>query len=78
MNKVLKTILIVITLIVLCVFIFLVVTSVKNKQRREEDKLYSTLNTVVKEFYRDYYYSTVLGSDDNTRKINAEILEDYG
>ena len=78
MNKVLKTILIVITLIVLSVFIFLVVTSVKNKQRREEDKLYSTLNTVVKDFYKDYYYQIVLGSDDGTRKLNAETYKTTG
>lgn len=78
MNKILKTILIITTFIIMCVFIFLVTTSVKNKQRREEDKLYNTLNSVVKDFYKDYYYPVVLGDDDSTRKLNAESYKSTG
>ena len=78
MNKTVKAVLTIITFIIICVLIILVTKSLRDKQRREEDKLYSTLNTVVKEFYRDYYYSTVLGSDDNTRKINAETYKSSG
>lgn len=78
MNKTLKTVLMIITFIVICVFSVIVILSVKDKQRREEDKLYSSLNNVVKEFYKDYYYQVVLGDNDEDRKNNAESYKNSG
>ena len=78
MNKTVKTILTIITFVIICVLIVLVTKSLRDKQRREEDKLYNTLNTVVKDFYRDYYYNVVLGNDDGTRKLNAETYKVTG
>jgi hypothetical protein len=78
MNKTVKTIITVITFIIICVFIVLVLRSVRDKERREEDKLYSTLNTVVKDFYKDYYYNVILGDDDATRKLHAESYKQTG
>lgn len=71
MNKQIKMLLtiifgiVAITVAVVLIFVF------KERQKKEENKLYSTMNTVVKDYYRDYYYVYILGDDDETRAKNA-------
>ena len=67
------------TIIVLVIgFLFIVVTQVRDKKRREENKLYNKLNDIVLTYYKDYYYKIVLGSDDSLRKSNAANLSKNG
>lgn len=47
------------------------------RKNKEEDKLYNQLNSVVKDYYKDYYYNT-LGDNEDIRKSNAEKLKHVG
>ena len=78
MNTKLKRLLTVIGIILVIIFIAIVITSVVNKKSREEKKLYDKLNTVVKEYYKDYYYTIVMGTSDSLRLYNAKNLSENG
>ena len=69
MNK--KYILIISISLVIILFVAGFILFNKIKKSRAEDRLYNELNTVVKDYYKDYYYNT-LGNNDEVRKINAE------
>ncbi len=78
MSDTIKKIILIIIIIVLMLFTIMVTKSVKAKKMREENKLYTTLNQVATDFYKDYYYKIVLGSDEESRLHKAEYLKEVG
>ena len=78
MSDTVKKIILIIIIIALMAFAIVVTKSVKDKKMREENKLYSTLNQVATDFYKDYYYKVVLGSDDESRLHKAKYLKEVG
>ena len=78
MNTKLKRLLTIIGAILIIIFIAIVITSVVSKKSREEKKLYDKLDTIVKEYYKDYYYPVVMGSSESLRLYNAKNLSETG
>ena len=78
MNVKLKRLLTIIGAILIIIFIAIVITSVVSKKSREEKKLYDKLDTIVKEYYKDYYYQVVMGSSESLRLYNAKNLSETG
>ena len=68
MNKKIKIVFMSVFTVFLLAVIITLLLAFKNKQRKEEDKLYNTMNIVVKDYYKDYYYPNVLDNNEETAK----------
>ena len=78
MNNKLKIVLMYASAVVLIVLFVILLIAFKNKKQKEENKLYNTMNTVVKEFYRDYYYPYILGDDNESRVEKTKSYKSSG